>query len=219
MKITDKVYALESTKGNYAYLIKGKEPVLIDTGRPGQGKALLKELESMNIKLNDIKHILLTHHDVDHIGNLNLISETTRATIWASEEDIPYIYGEKNRPGIKRLISILMKVKVPGNINPYPPEQKIGEIEVIPTPGHTPGHVCLLYKDVLFAGDLVKTSKGQVEPMTSVMFGSLVSINWDQSLLEKSIKKIAGYSFKWVCPAHGNPVKVENSTIIKEKRE
>ena len=38
MKIEENVYALESTKGSYSYLIKDKETILIDTGNPGKDK-------------------------------------------------------------------------------------------------------------------------------------------------------------------------------------
>lgn len=70
MKITDKVYALESTEGAYAYIVLGTEIVLIDTGFAWVGKKILKELKSMKIKLEDIKHIILTNHDLDHVGNV-----------------------------------------------------------------------------------------------------------------------------------------------------
>jgi len=200
MKVTEEVYTLDSTKGNYAYLILGEEIILVDTGRPGQGKKILNELMSMNIKLEDIKHILITHHDIDHIGNLALLEKETGASIWASKEDIPYICGEKNRPGIKRFFSFIMRAKKPEKINAYNENQKIGDIEVIPTPGHTPGHVCLLYKDILFAGDLLRNSKGHLTPMKSFM-------NWDTLMSRESIKKVADYQFEWICPAHGEPVK------------
>jgi glyoxylase-like metal-dependent hydrolase (beta-lactamase superfamily II) len=200
MKITEEVYALDSTKGNYAYLILGEEIILIDTGRPGQGKGILKELKSMDIKPEDIKHILITHHDIDHIGNLALLEKETGASIWASNEDIPYIWGDKSRPGIKKFFSVIMQAKKPGKIKPYPKNQKIGNVEVIPTPGHTPGHVCLLYKDILFVGDLVRTSRGQLNTLMSFM-------NWDETLLKESINKIGNYDFKWICTAHGEPIK------------
>lgn len=203
MKITDKVYALDSTRGNYAYIIYDDDVILIDTGRPGQGKGILKELNSMNIRPEDIKHILITHHDVDHIGNLALLEKVSDARIWASKGDIPYINGDKNRPGIKRIVSILMRTGKPGNISTYPQKQEIGDIEIIPTPGHTPGHVCLLYEDVLLAGDLLRNSKGQLKPLTSFM-------NDDETALRKSIDKIDQFSFKWVCPAHGEPIKIDN---------
>ena len=200
--MTGDVFALDSTKGNYAYLILGEETVLVDTGRPGQGKGILNDLKSLNIEPHDIKHILITHHDVDHIGNLALLEKETGARVWASKEDIPYINGEKNREGIKKLVSFVMRIKKPENINPYPENQKILDIEVISTPGHTPGHVCLLYKDVLFAGDLIRTSKGQLSPMASFM-------NWNTSMSKGSIKKVADYDFEWICPAHGEPIKRE----------
>jgi len=205
MKITDDVYALDSTKGNYSYLISGDENILVDTGRPGQGKGILNELESMNIKPGDIKHILFTHHDIDHIGNAALLQQATGATLWASKEDIPYIYGDVNRPGVKGLFSFLsffMRFKKPENLKSYG-NDKIDDVEVIATPGHTPGHVCLIYKDVLFAGDLVRSSKGQLQTIASFM-------NVDEDAIKESIKKLDGYSFNWVCPAHGEPVKRVN---------
>lgn len=197
MKITDNVYALDSTKGAYTYIILGREIILVDTGLKWQGKGILKELAAMNIKLKDIKHILLTHHDLDHVGNAAMLQRLTGAKLWADSKDIPYIKGNQKRPGIKRILSIINKVKKPDSIYAYDEGLKLEDIEIIPTPGHTPGHVCILYKDVLFAGDLVKSRKGKLEPYPN--------LNWDQALLRNSIKSIAELPFKCVCPAHGIP--------------
>ena len=97
MKIEENVYALDSTKGNYVYLILAEEIILIDTGLPKNGKGILNELKSMDIKPHDIKHILITHDDVDHVGSLALLEKASGAKIWASKEDIPHIIGEINR--------------------------------------------------------------------------------------------------------------------------
>ena len=202
MKIEENVYALESTKGSYSYLIKDKETILIDTGRPGKVKNILKEIESLNIKPKNIKHILLTHHDVDHIGNATLLQKETGATLWASKKDIPYILGDKSRPGIKKIASLLMRVKKPEKIKFYN-GQKIGDIEIIPTPGHTPGHVSFLYKDILFAGDLVGSSNGVLKKPPKIG-------NSDEKSIKESILKMSEYSFKWVCPAHGEPLEVKD---------
>ena len=200
MKIEENVYALESTKGNYAYLIKDKETILIDTGVPGKGEDILKEIKSLDIKPENIKHILLTHHDVDHIGNAALLQKETGATLWASQEDIPYILGDKSRSGLKKIASLIMRAKKPEKLQAYN-NHRINDLEIIQTPGHTPGHVCLLYKDVLFAGDLVRNSKGQLKPISLM--------TWDKTALNESINKISEYSFNWVCPAHGEPIKVK----------
>jgi glyoxylase-like metal-dependent hydrolase (beta-lactamase superfamily II) len=159
MKIEENVYVLESTKGSYSYLIDDKETILIDTGYPGKVKDILKEIESLNINPKNIKHILLTHHDVDHIGNAKFLQKETGATLWAPKEDIPYILGDKSRPGIKKVATFLMRVKKPEKVEAYT-DQKIDDIKIIPTPGHTPGHVSFLYKDILFAGDLVRNAYG-----------------------------------------------------------
>lgn len=202
MKVTDEVYALDSTRGSYSYLIKGEENILIDTGQMWQGEAILKELQSMNVKAEEIKNILLTHHDLDHVGNAAMLQKLTKAKLWASSEDIPYIIGDKIRPGIKRLFSFIFRVKKPENIIPYNKDIKIKDIKVIATPGHTPGHVCVLYKDVLFVGDLVKVKDEKIGPYPNM--------NWDEIKLMESIKNIADVPFKWVCPAHGKPIKRED---------
>ena len=200
MKIIDDVYMLDCTSGSHCYVIRGNETVLIDTCFPGKGPAILAEMAALGVKLQEIKHILLTHYDVDHIGNAAFLQQATGATVWASAIDIPYIYGQKPRPGIKRYIGMFMKAKLPVDIRAFPESNHLGEIEVIPTPGHTPGHVCLLYKSVLFAGDLVTIHDGQIKPSPDLM-------TWDKTAALDSVKKIVPFSFDWICPAHGMPVK------------
>lgn len=199
MKISEKVYSLEATKGAYAYIIQGKETILVDTGFPLVRKRLLKELSDLNIKLTDIKHILLTHHDIDHIGNAAILEELTRAQLWASKEDIPQIMGLEPRQGFKKYLGFLARGAKPKKINPYKVGENIGGVKVIPTPGHTPGHVCLLFEDVLFAGDLVEYKNGRLIPYPA-------GWNWDTAALKESIKNLAAYPFKLICPAHGSPV-------------
>ena len=205
MKITDNVYMLDSSKGSYVYIVKGSETVLVDTGFPWKGKGMVRELEATGIKPQDIKHILLTHHDIDHIGNVFMLQRLTGARVWASAEDIPYIYGEKERHSFKKYLTRLFSIKVPEGISPYIPGEKLNGIEVIPTPGHTPGHVCLLYEDVLFIGDLLENKKGKLRPYPKAW-------NWDNEAVLKSVDKIADIPHKWICPAHGRPVLKEDSS-------
>jgi glyoxylase-like metal-dependent hydrolase (beta-lactamase superfamily II) len=199
MKITDRVFALDSTKGAYAYIVFGEEIALIDTGLAFRGNGILKELSTMGVRLRDIKHILLTHYDLDHIGNAAKLEELTGASLWASDLDRLCILGETDRPGFKKFLPYVMPVKKPVSINAYPENGKLNDITVIPTPGHTPGHVCLLYEDILFAGDLIENKRGSIIPYPSFW-------NWDSSLLQDSIKDLSNYAFRWICPAHGDPI-------------
>jgi len=202
MKIGENVYALESTKGSYSYLIMDKEPILIDTGYPGKFEDILEEINYLNLELKSIKHILLTHHDVDHVGNAALLQEETGATLWASNDDIPYILGDKGRPGIKKLVSFILRPKKPEKIQVYQ-DTTIGDVQIISTPGHTPGHVSFLYEDILFAGDLVGNTNGKLKKPP--IFG-----NSNTKSIEKSIIKMNEYDFKWICPAHGEPIELKD---------
>jgi glyoxylase-like metal-dependent hydrolase (beta-lactamase superfamily II) len=199
MKVAENVYLLGSTKGAYAYLVTGEETVLIDTGFSWQGKALLKELASMRIDPHSIRHILLTHSDLDHIGNAAMLQRLTGAKLWASQKDKPFILGEKPRPGFKKWLPYIFRVEKPAHISVFEAGQKIGGVETVPAPGHTAGHVCMLYGGVLFAGDLVKNDKGRIIPYPK-------GWNWDNAMLLDSVRKINELRFDCVCPAHGKPM-------------
>ena len=197
--IREGVYLLESTKGAYCYLIKAEEWILVDTQFGYKKKAILKELKDNQVELRDIKHIILTHGDMDHMGNVGILQKLTGATIWAGSKEIPYIMGQKERPSFKKYLAKVMRPKKPEHIKPLQDGDKVCGIEVVTTPGHTPGHICLIYDNVLFAGDLVEERDGMPIPYP-------VKWNWDTSILFQSIEKLKFYPFKWVCMAHGNPV-------------
>ncbi len=206
MKISDDVYLLDSTRGGYVYLVTGAETALIDTGFPWMGKRIIKELDAIGIQPQEIKHILLTHHDIDHIGSVAMLQALTGAAVWASKEDIPYITGELDRHGFKKYLKYFFRVKKPETVKPFAPGQKINGIEVIPTPGHTPGHVCLLFEDVLFAGDLFENKKGSLIPYPPPW-------NWNDSMMLEAVNNISQLHYKLVCPAHGEPI--ERCSYVK----
>lgn len=52
-----------------AYLIKGKQPVLVDTGVASSRAQFLQHLANL-VDPHDIRYIWITHMDADHIGNL-----------------------------------------------------------------------------------------------------------------------------------------------------
>jgi glyoxylase-like metal-dependent hydrolase (beta-lactamase superfamily II) len=206
MEIQNNIFMLDASPQSHVFLIRGSENILIDTGFPGAGKKILSELKSIGADPKSIRHILLTHHDIDHIGHVKMLSEITGAQVWASAEDIPYIVREKTRPGIKRLIGILMRAGIPEAIHHYAPGQHFADLEVIPAPGHTPGHVIAALNDVIFAGDLIKIRNGAPEPMPR-------SMNWDNAKARDSIALLKNREFRWICPSHGHPVPADDAIL------
>lgn len=211
MEIAKGVHLLESTKGSYVYLIlDANEPVLIDTGNKGRYPKIEAELSALGVRMPDIAHVLLTHSDVDHIGNAKEIRTFSGAKLWAPMEDLPYIHRTKKPLGLRRLIAATMRADEPEIDGTYTPGQRIGQIEMIPTPGHTPGHVSFRYGDILFAGDLVMTWGGKLRPSPGIL-------TEDPIKLRQSLREVGNLAFDWVCPAHGQPVRRGNlwENIVK----
>jgi glyoxylase-like metal-dependent hydrolase (beta-lactamase superfamily II)/ferredoxin len=75
----------------------------------------------------------------------------------------------------------------------------------IPTPGHTRGHTVLLYRDYfLFTGDHLWWSRSRraLDASPSVCW-----YNWEEQ--QRSIALLAGYTFHWVLPGHGERVRLD----------
>jgi glyoxylase-like metal-dependent hydrolase (beta-lactamase superfamily II) len=200
MKITDNVFMLESTAAAHAYLVMGEENILIDTGMPGASKRIIAEIESLGAPVKSIRKILLTHHDVDHIGNAKALLGASKAGLWAPEQDVPFITGEKKRHGIKRFVSAVMFAPKPTVTGTYDRRQNFGGIRAITAPGHTPGHTIFQYHSIVFAGDLLQTGGGKISLLPPFM-------NWDMDAVKKSVGLLKTLDFEWLCPAHGKPVK------------
>ena len=200
MKLNDEVIILSCTEGSLSYAVSGSDGVtLIDTSNPGKGEAIISELAANNIKPSDIKRILLTHHDVDHIGNVAFLQDKTNCDIFIHPDDYPYVMEGKKREGIKRLVASLVKVRKPREVKRID-GNSIGDFAVIPSPGHTRGHTTYRFHNVLFLGDLVGNKNGKVIKLPPMG-------TWDTTTLLNSIKTLPVNGVEWFCPAHGEPFK------------
>jgi len=202
MKLTDEVYKLDCTRGAYVYaVVCGDGVTLIDSGFPGRGEAIMSELAAEGIMAGDVKRILLTHHDIDHIGSAAFLQEKTGCEMYIHADDLPYVTGVKKRGGLKRLVGALMKPEKPKELKKIDGDT-IGEFSVIPTPGHTKGHTAFRFRNVLFLGDLVRSKEGKLCLSPSIM-------TWDKDVLTASIKTLPVAGADWLCPAHGEPIKAD----------
>jgi len=200
MNITANIFLLETPRFSNVFLIKDEDHILIDTGMPGQTKRILGELTALNIEPKTISHILLTHHDVDHTGNIKKLQEATGATVWIGSDDAPYLMGEMKRPGVKRIIQSVIRPQKPADCRYFEGSGNFGKLQAIPTPGHTPGHHIFQYNSVVFTGDLFKTPNGRFKRMPPRM-------NWEEGQLLSSLSLLRTLSFDWLCPSHGVPVR------------
>ncbi|CAM5475952.1 MBL fold metallo-hydrolase OS=Lysinibacillus sphaericus OX=1421 GN=LS41612_16070 PE=4 SV=1 [Lysinibacillus sphaericus] len=70
--------------------------VLIDTGFPGQMEDLRVAIDKIGVAFDNIQVVILTHQDIDHIGNLPdiLQNDGSNMKVYAHELDKPYIQGD-----------------------------------------------------------------------------------------------------------------------------
>jgi len=204
MQITDHVLSLDAARQSHVYaIVQDDGAVLIDTSMPGPGQAIAAEVRASGI--DTVKAILLTHHDVDHIGNAALLQDEFGCPVYISATDLDYVTGAKHREKTKRLIGALIKVRPPKDLRPLPEGQLLG-VTILPTPGHTPGHTCYLSDGVLFAGDLMSTRDGVLRHSQPIM-------TWNMPDVLRSVASIKSCGAKWVCPGHGAPVQADAQTV------
>ena len=126
----------------------GHEGIVID---PGAGaKEILRRIEDLRL---DVKYIVLTHGHVDHIGALKEVKEATNAVIAIHADDAGALQSRNPLSMMYRL-----------SMQSLPPADRLlkgGDrldidslpFQVLHTPGHTPGGICLLGAEVVFTGD------------------------------------------------------------------
>lgn len=198
--------------GANVYLIVDYDVTLVDTGFKGRLRSIVDSVHSLGYPLSDVKRIIITHHHSDHTGNLARLKELTNAVVIAHAWDAPYVDGTFSQPGPQRpawlskyLASFnwswgFAPVKVDMVVNDGDELPLLGGVQIVHTPGHTPGSICLWlkHKRVLIVGDLLANRFGLRLP--ALMFTA------DVTQEVRSINKILGLDFEVICFGHGLPM-------------
>jgi glyoxylase-like metal-dependent hydrolase (beta-lactamase superfamily II) len=89
------------------------------------------------------------------------------------------------------------------------------DLLAIPTPGHTRGSACLLYRDrFLFTGDHLAWSESLRH-----LYGFRSACWYDWGTLVRSTEKLTAYSFEWVLPGHGRRCRFPRGRMVREMRK
>lgn len=146
-----------------AYLLSdesSKEAVVID---PGENPVkILNVIKSENLS---VKYILNTHAHIDHVLGVNAVKKATNAPFYLNENDISLLEA---LPKQAEMLGLSGKYEVPevdGNLTEGD-RFSVGSsrIDVLFTPGHSPGHVTFTVDGMIFSGDvLFAGSVGRVD--------------------------------------------------------
>ncbi|MFP5493953.1 MBL fold metallo-hydrolase [Parvimonas sp. G1641] len=157
--IDERVSCIREYVANIYFYTKDGQTIMIDAGY--NYDRLAEKMQWLDISPKDIKDILITHQDTDHVGAIEKGSNELfkEATIYIGRIENEYLEGKRTRKvfwGLHKLPKVQIdnkKVLIDdgqvfyiGNI----------KIEAILVPGHTWGHLVYLIDDAyLFTGDTI----------------------------------------------------------------
>ena len=187
---------------------------LVDTGVPGMQSDFQAALEAVGMNLTDVRRIIVTHHDLDHIGSLPALVAATDAEVLALEAEVPYVQGEK--PGQKQPTPEVLASMPPEMQARFanPPKATVtrvlhdgdlleiaGGVRMVATPGHTVGHLSLFVEQdgVLISGDALFSNAGQLQ-------FPIARATPDMPEALRSVRKLAELPVKAVLTYHGGLV-------------
>ncbi len=211
MEIMPKVHLIPNVIANPYLIVDADGLTLIDTGLPGSHKKILRYLAERGFGAKDLKRIIITHSDTDHVGSLAALKRLSGARVYASEieaaaiaKGVPSRRIRPARLGRRLLLAVLGRFLKPGpvKVDEILSEGEslavLGGLQVVATPGHTPGHISLYSPStgILFVGDsIVSRDSGLV--------GSIPANTWDATQAAASVRKQVALAPTVVCSGHG----------------
>jgi glyoxylase-like metal-dependent hydrolase (beta-lactamase superfamily II) len=215
MEIAPKVHLIPDIVANPYLIVEPDGLTLIDAGLPGSHRKILNYLRSLGFAPKALKRIIITHADFDHVGGLAALKKATGARVFAhtieargmAERHSTRPIRPRNAPG-RLFFALLDKLAKPGAVvadellkdgQTFP---VLGGLQVLETPGHTPGHISLYSPStgILFCGDSLVSEKTGLR-------GSTGANNWDQALSDAAVRRQAALGARIVCSGHGAIVK------------
>ncbi|HEV7949460.1 MAG TPA: MBL fold metallo-hydrolase [Glaciihabitans sp.] len=203
------------------YLVDTPDGVtIIDAGLPGLWRELLAELKSMGRALSDVKGVILTHGDSDHVGFAERLRRETGVPVYVHPADADRAKGGAKPKNAKQSMKLgatagfFAYALRKGGIRTHNLTEVAlahdgetldlpGSPQIIGLPGHSAGSIAIYIPiaDAVFVGDGLTTRhvltghKGpQPAPFTDEP---------DQAIA--SLRALLPTGATWVLPGHGTP--------------
>ena len=199
------------------YLVEEDDGLtLVDTGAKGNAKRILAAAAATG---RPIVRIALTHAHDDHVGSLDALhAALPDAEVIISSRDALLLAGDKSpQPGEPQH-------KPKGGLSgaktrptrTVEPGDRIGSLEVVAAPGHTPGHVAFLdTRDrSLYCGDAYATVGGVATTAKSKLVFPLPGLaTWDKPTALESAKALRALDPARLAPGHGKVVETPGAAM------
>jgi glyoxylase-like metal-dependent hydrolase (beta-lactamase superfamily II) len=219
VKLAPSLHLIGSNIVNSYLVEEAGQVTIVDAGLPGYWRDLPAELEAMGRTIEDVRAVVLTHGDTDHVGFAERLRRERGVPVYVHELDVARARGEVKKPGsgwgpirIRPLLGFLVYSGLRGGLRVPPLTEVVtfadgasldipGAPRIVHLPGHTPGSVAIHVPgvDAVFLGDAMTTRSvltGEVGPRLAPF-----TLEKDQALA--SLAKLDGIDATWALPGHG----------------
>lgn len=172
-------------------LARGDKVSIIDTGTAGSATQIEAALTTLGAGWDSVNSVVLTHLHPDHIGGLpSVLDMATKATVHAGRADAEAIDADRA-------------------VEALDDGDEIFGLQVIATPGHTPGHIAIFdpAAGFLVAGDALNESDGMV-------LGPNPDFTQDLDVAHASVQRLAERTYETVVFGHGEPIETGASDAV-----
>jgi glyoxylase-like metal-dependent hydrolase (beta-lactamase superfamily II) len=217
-----------------AYLVDTEDGVtLVDAGLAGHWRDLVTELAGMGRSVGDIRGLVITHGDTDHIGFAERLRRDHGVPVYVHEADAARARGEvKTKPswgrvklgatarfmayamrkgGLRTTYLTQVVTVYDGEVLDLP-----GAPRVIALPGHSPGSIAIHVPiaDAVFVGDGLTTR----HVLTGRRGPQPAPFTDDPQQALGSLGRLEGLQATWVLPGHGPPWNRGIDEAVREVR-
>lgn len=225
MRIAEHIEMLDIQGGNGslhpALLWDAHNLLLVDAGFPLQFELIRDAIATVGFSLEQLTGLIFTHQDIDHIGSAKeILAQAPKVRTMAHTLEAPYIDGRQTPVKLAAMEA---------NFDRLPPERQAflgqmqtaivnrriaidrelsdgdvlevgGGVEVIHTPGHTPGHICLFDRDsgTLITGDAFFLQEGKLSAQSPH--------HQDQQVARQSAQRLARLPVNRLVLYHGGVI-------------
>lgn len=197
-----------------------RDMILVDCGYPNFMPHLEEAANRNGVALDSITKLIVTHHDMDHIGSLAALKRAySHINIIAHELETPYIEGTKKSLRLEQAESTFDSLPVEAkphaeqfirflqSIEPVAVDRTVSDgerlpwcngLEIIHTPGHMPGHISLYLpaSKTLVAADAVVIEEGKL-----AIANPQYTLDLDEAI--RSVQRLLDYDIEQLICYHG----------------
>jgi glyoxylase-like metal-dependent hydrolase (beta-lactamase superfamily II) len=212
-QVAPNVHAIQLLRVKVHAIVEDDGVSLIDTGYAGSLPRLTKALAGLDRTVSQVRRVICTHGHPDHAGGARALADLGVEILIhpADAANLDVSLGSALRhPSRGRFFAAMtpalttFTALADGDVLPI-----LGGLEVIHTPGHTPGSVCLYARQrgLLFVGDVLQRRFGRISAASSLYSD-------DPATARSSVQRLAGLDVKTLIFSHFPPLVDEPTAVL-----